>query len=100
MKNVRIYPQSKSQAQSGRGKASVWIIEPEWTSSRQPEPVMGWTSAGDTLSQVNLKFSSQSEAEEFAKSKGWRYTVTAHHERTIKPRHYGDNHVYDPDVEK
>ena len=100
MKSVRIYSQSKSQTQSGRGKTDLWIIEPELQTPRAPEPLMGWTAAGDTLSQMILKFSSQAEAEQFAKSNGWRYTVSINHTRKIKPRNYGQNHMYDPDVEK
>lgn len=100
MQNVRIYPQSKSQTQSGRGKADIWLIEPELTTQRRPENLMGWTSAGDTLSQMVLKFSSQDAAEQFAKSKGWRYTLSHMNTRKVRPRNYADNHAYDPDVEK
>ena len=101
MKSVRIYSQSKSQTQSGRGKANVWIIEPELQSPRTPEALMGWTSAGDALSsQLQLKFSSRDAAEQFAKSNGWRYTVSKGHARQVVPRNYALNHVYDSDVEK
>ena len=100
MRQVRIYAQSKSQTQSGRSEVGQWIIEPELPTSRQPEPLMGWTASGDTLSQMKLTFSSQYEAEQFAKSNGWRYTTSNDQVRKVKPRNYGDNHIYDPDVEK
>jgi len=100
MNNVRIYPQSKSQTQSGRCDTGHWVIEPELISARHPEPVMGWTSSGDTLSQLRLEFSSQEEAEAFAKSNGWRYTLSNAHQRKVRPRNYGQNYIYNPDDEK
>lgn len=103
MKYVRIYQQSKSQMQSGQAGVGTWIIEPELQSSRQPEPLMGWTSSGDTLSQMKLEFPSQYDAEQFAKSNGWRYTTSNAQVKKVKPRNYGDNFVYEPvakDIEK
>jgi hypothetical protein len=100
MKNVRIYCQSKSQAQSGLAQTKLWVIEPELQSARTPEPLMGWMAAGDTLSQLRMEFSSQNDAEEFAKSNGWRYIITKDQKRNIVPRNYGQNHVYDASVEE
>jgi hypothetical protein len=94
MKNVRIYAQSKSSMQSGAAKTGVWIIESERTSQQSPEPLMGWTQSGDTLNQIKIEFPSQDKAEAFAKSQGWRYTVTKQNKRVVKPRNYGDNFVY------
>ena len=100
MQNVRIYPQSKSQTQSGLSGADVWMLEPELPSARRPEPVMGWMAADDTLSQLRVEFPDRNAAEQFAKSNGWRYTVTEQQKRKVKPRNYGQNHTYDPDVEQ
>jgi len=100
MQNVRIYPVSKSQTQSGMADVGIWVLEPEFPTARRPEPVMGWMAADDTLTQVRMEFSDRDTAEQFAKSNGWRYTVTDVHKRKVKPRNYGQNHVYDPDVEK
>ena len=100
MQNVRIYPQSKSQMQSGQVGSDLWIMEPEYLSARTPEPLMGWIAADDTLSQLRMEFPTRMAAEEFAKTNGWRYIVTPDHKRKVKPRNYGQNHMYDPDVEK
>ena len=94
--NVKIYSPSKSAMQSGLAKADGWVVEYELATARRPETLMGWTSSGDTLNQVKLKFSSQSDAIKFAESKGWAYTVLPHHERRVKPRNYVDNFKYVP----
>ncbi|MCB1782968.1 MAG: ETC complex I subunit [Alphaproteobacteria bacterium] len=94
--NVRIYKPSKNVMQSGRAKTALWVLEFERDSIRRPEPLMGWTESGDTLNQVRLKFSSREEAEEYARTNGWDYTVLPDRERRIKPRNYTDNFKYVP----
>ena len=100
---VRIYKPSKSAMQSGRGKTVCWVLEYEIASKRQPEPLMGWVSSGDTLNQVQLKFDTAEQAIEFAESKGWAYTVAEEKVRKVRPRNYVDNFIYRgpaPDEEK
>lgn len=97
--NVKIYSPSKSAMQSGLAKAEGWVLEYELATPRRPEGLMGWTSSGDTLNQVKLKFASQSDAIKFAVSKGWDYTVLPQHERKVKPRNYVDNFKYVPPEE-
>jgi hypothetical protein len=94
--NVKIYKPGKNAMQSGHAKMHDWVLEYETTSSRAPEPLMGWVSSGDTLGQVKLKFPSAEQAVEFAKGKGWDYTVQAPRERKLRPRNYGDNFKYVP----
>ena len=52
--------------QSGLGKSNKWILEFE---TRDPtrNPLMGWESSNDTLSELNLEFSSKELAIEYAK---------------------------------
>ncbi len=89
--NVRIYMPSKGATQSGRGKSLDWVLEYEIETPRRPEPLMGWTSSGDTLNQVRLKFESKEEAIAFAERKGWNYTVQDPHQRRVVPKNYADN---------
>ncbi|MDY0028398.1 MAG: ETC complex I subunit [Pseudobdellovibrionaceae bacterium] len=96
---VKIYRPSKSAMQSGRAKTQFWVLEYELKSARKPESLMGWTSSGDTLNQVKLKFSSLEKAKEFAESKGWKYSVTLPQERNIVPKNYVDNFKYVPTEE-
>ncbi len=98
--NVKIYRPSKSTMQSGLGKTAIWVLEYELATARRPENLMGWTSSGDTLNQVRLKFPTLEEAVAFAKGKGWDYTVLPAHDRKIKPRNYVDNFKYVPPEEE
>ena len=97
MADYRIYCKSRSPLQSGQANTGEWILEPVRPTAQKPEPLMGWTQSGDTLNQIKLEFPTRKGAETFAKSKGWRYTVTQANERKIKPRNYGDKFVYDAD---
>ncbi len=97
--NVKIYSPAKSAMQSGLAKTEGWVIEPELPTARFPEGLMGWTSSGDTLNQVKLKFPTLEDAIKFAESKGWVYTVLPMHERKVKPRNYVDNFKYVPPEE-
>lgn len=93
---AKIYKPSKSAMQSGRGRGKSWVLEYEPTSSRQAEPLMGWTSSEDTLNQVKLKFSSSDDAVAYAEKKGWDYTILPEQTRRVKPRNYTDNFKYIP----
>ena len=58
--------------QSGRAgtKAGSWIRAGE---PREPDPLMGWTSAEDTLNEVRLNFATLEEAIAFAEKHGLDY---------------------------
>ena len=79
--------------QSGRAGTGDWRIEPERATPRMPEPLMGWVSAGDTLSELcgRLRFRTRDEAASFAHRKGWEYFVEEPNERKVRPRNYLDN---------
>lgn len=96
---VKIYKPAKSAMQSGRAKRDDWVLEAETTSGKRPEPLMGWTSSQDTLSQVKVSFSSLEAAVSFAEEKGWEYVVVNVPPRRIKPRNYMDNFRYVPGEE-
>jgi len=93
---VRIYKPNKSAMQSGQAKTGQWILEYELPTRRQPEPLMGWTASGDTCNQVRLKFGTAEQAMDFAKARGWGYTVSKAHARKVRPRNYADNFKYVP----
>jgi hypothetical protein len=90
---VRIYQPARTAMQSGRAKTHQWLIAPELITARLPESLMGWVSAGDTLTELQdkLRFGSAEEAIIFAQRNGWEYYVEDPEERKIKPRSYLDN---------
>ena len=77
--------------QSGRGKTKSWVLEFDLLTARRPEPLMGWTSSGDTLNQVRLTFATSEDAVAYAERKGLDYAVEPEHVRRVRPRNYADN---------
>jgi hypothetical protein len=92
---ARIYRPAKSAMQSGRGQSRKWLLEYEPASRRDPDPLMGWSSAQDTLNQVQLRFDTLEEAVAFADKHGLDYTLIEPHARTPKAKNYADNFRYD-----
>ena len=92
---ARIYRPAKSAMQSGRASSRKWVLEYEPAGRRDPDPLMGWSSARDTLNQVRLRFESEAVAVAFAKREGLDYTLIEPHARTAKIKSYADNFRYD-----
>ena len=90
MARARIYWPSKSAMQSGRAQRK-WLLDYEPATRRDPDPLMGWSSARDTLNQVQLRFDTLDEAVAFAKKHGLDYTVIEPHQRLFKPKSYAEN---------
>ena len=88
---ARIYRPAKTTMQSGRGKIQDWVLEYEMVTPRRPEPLMGWTSSGDTLNQVKLRFATAEDAVAYCQRKGLAYAVDPEHRRRVRPRNYADN---------
>jgi hypothetical protein len=95
MAQVRILRPAKSAMQSGRAGTRRWVLEYAPATPRQPDPLMGWSSAKDTLNQVNLRFDTLAEAIDFAQKHGHDYTVEEPHELRVKPKSYADNFRYE-----
>ena len=66
MKKAKIFRPTNTAMQSGFAKSDKWVIE---YIVDQPgvNPLMGWESSTDTLSELNLEFSSKEKAIEYAK---------------------------------
>jgi len=92
---ARIYQPTKSAMQAGRGQTRKWLLEYEPVTRREPDPLMGWSSAHDTLNEVRLRFASLDEAKAFAEKHGLDYTVIEPHLRSPKAKNYADNFRYD-----
>ena len=52
---------------------------------------MGWTSSGDMMQEVQLKFNSKEEAIAFAEKNDISYEVIQTHEKKAVIRPYADN---------
>ena len=94
---ARIYQPAKTAMQSGTAKAKGWVLEFVPVSAREVDPLMGWTSSGDTQAQVRLHFDTRKDAEAYATDKGIEFDVTEPKQRKpiIRPRGYGENFATD-----
>lgn len=92
---ARIFRPSKTAMQSGRRQTRNWILEFEPASRRDPDPLMGWSSAADTLNEVQLRFDTLEEAVGFADKHSIPYSIVEPHQRRPKMKSYADNFRYD-----
>lgn len=94
---ARIYQPAKTAMQSGTGKSKGWVLEYAPEAAREVDPLMGWTSSGDTQSQVRLRFETQEAAQAYATENGIEADVTLPKPRKaiIRPRGYGENFATD-----
>jgi NADH dehydrogenase ubiquinone Fe-S protein 4 len=92
---VRIYRPSRTATQSGRAGTTRWIVEYEPAARREADPLMGWTSSGDTNRQIRLAFDSEAEAVAFVKKEGLPYRLVEPQERQLRSKAYADNFRYD-----
>jgi hypothetical protein len=87
--DVRIYQPAKNAMQSGRGKASLWIVEFLNLSSAATEPLMGWQSTDAPFKTKKITFSNRAAALSYAQEKGLRYQLEDPHKEIITPKQYG-----------
>ena len=87
---ARIYQPARTAMQSGSAKATGWVLEFAPASSREVDPLMGWTSSSDTQAQVRLAFDSQGAAEAYAEEKGINFDVVQPKPRKAVIRPGGD----------
>ena len=90
MKKAKIYIPTKNAMQSGLGKADKWIIEFN-TKNTGINPLMGWESSTDTLSELKLEFSTKELAIEYAKKNKIDFEVVEPQKRKIIKKAYADN---------
>ena len=90
MKKAKIYNPNKSPMQSGTGKTDIWILEFE-TKDPTKNPLMGWESSDDTLTELKLEFSSKDLAINYAKRKKINYEIIEPKKRKTVKKSYADN---------
>ena len=90
MKKAKIYIPNKSPMQSGLGKTNKWVLEFE-TNDPTRNPLMGWESSNDTLSELKLEFSSKELAINYAKKMKIDYELIEPKKRKIIKKSYADN---------
>jgi len=90
MKKAKIYIPTKNVMQSGLGKTDKWIIEFN-TKNTGTDPLMGWESSTDTLSELKLEFPTKELAIEYANKNKIDFEVVEPQKRKIIKKAYADN---------
>lgn len=95
MSKVRIYQPCRTAMQQGTAKTQHWLVEHEATVPRTRDPLMGWTSAAETRTQLRLRFASREEAIAYATRNGLAYEVIEPKARRPRIKSYADNFRFD-----
>ena len=90
MRKAKIYKPSKSAMQSGKRNSKNWLLKFD-TLSTDINPLMGWESSRDTMSEVQLEFSTKDEAINYAKKNNIEYNLIEPQKRKIIKKSYADN---------
>tara|TARA_B100001142_G_scaffold321288_1_gene367689 strand:- start:2590 stop:2871 length:282 start_codon:yes stop_codon:yes gene_type:complete len=90
MKKAKIYSPNKNPMQSGLNKSKKWVLDFE-TKDPTKNPLMGWESSSDTLSELKLEFTSKDLAISYAKKNKIDFEVIEPKKRKIVKKSYADN---------
>ena len=89
---VRIYRPTKNAMQSGIKNTKKWLLVPiEEKNNRSLNPLMGWTSVGDTASQLKLTFASKDDAVKYAINRNFEYEIEEPKISSLKKKSYAEN---------
>ncbi len=90
MKKAIIYIPNKNPMQSGLGKTNKWVLEFK-TKDPTKNPLMGWESSSDTLTELKLEFSTKELAINYAKNNKIEYEIIEPRKRKTVKKSYADN---------
>ena len=76
--------------QSGLNKTNKWILEFE-TNDPTKNPLMGWESSSDTLTELKLEFSSKELAINYAKKRKIDFEIIEPKKRKVVIKSYANN---------
>ena len=92
MKRAKIYKPAKTAMQSGEGNTKNWLLEFD-TLNTDVNPLMGWQSSKDTMSEIKLKFSTKNQAINYAKKNNIDYYIIEPQKHKIIKKSYTDNFI-------
>ena len=90
MRKAKIYKPAKTAMQSGKRNTKNWILEFE-TSSTGINPLMGWETSNDTMSEIKLEFTSKEEALNYATKNNIDFNLIETEGPKIIKKSYTDN---------
>jgi hypothetical protein len=90
MNKAKIYIPTKSSMQSGLRKSDKWVIEYE-TENAGINPLMGWETSTNTLSELHLEFSTKELAIEYAKKNKINFEIIEPQRKKTIKKSYANN---------
>ena len=90
MSKAIIYIPNKNPMQSGMAKSNKWVLE-FITKDPTKNPLMGWESSSDTLTELKLEFPSKELAINYAKKKKIYFELIEPKKRKTVKKSYADN---------
>ena len=90
MKKAKIFKPSRTAMQSGKRNTKNWVLEFE-TLNTGINPLMGWETSKDTMSEVKLEFSTKDQAINYAKKNNIDFHIIEPQKRKIIKKSYADN---------
>ena len=89
-KKAKIYKPTKTSTQSGIAKTKRWILE-YIDESISINPLMGWESSSNTLSELKLFFDTKDQAIEYANKNKIEFVLIENNQRSFVKKSYTDN---------
>ena len=90
MRKAKIYKPTKTAMQSGRRTSKNWMLKFD-SLNTGIDPLMGWETSKDTMSEVKLEFKTKDQAVNFAKKNNINYYIIEPQKRKIIKKSYTDN---------
>ncbi|XP_048359939.1 NADH dehydrogenase [ubiquinone] iron-sulfur protein 4, mitochondrial [Sphaerodactylus townsendi] len=89
-RRAHIFVPARNAMQAGVNNTKKWKMEFD-TRERWENPLMGWASSADPMSNLFLTFATKEEAIAFAEKNGWSYDVQERRIPKPKSKSYGAN---------
>ena len=90
MSKAKIYKPAQTAMQSGKGNSKNWLLEFD-TLNNGINPLTGWETSKDTMSEVKLEFLTREQAINYAKKNNIDYYIIEPQKRKIIKKSYTDN---------
>ena len=90
MRKAKIYKPTKTAMQSGKRNSKRWVLKFE-TLNTEINPLMGWESSKDTMSEVKLEFFTKDDAINYAKKNNIHFNLIEPQVEKIVKKKYSDN---------
>eukprot|EP00794_Sanderia_malayensis_P009878 gene9878-10888_t len=89
-RKVRIAVPARNAMQSGTYNTRNWTLSFD-NQERWENPLMGWSSTSDPVSNLELNFNTREAAVAYAETQGWTYEIEEPVVKKVNVKNYGDN---------